>query len=83
MKPDIEDRPIDEQYQLIVQRLETRKRELLIESIDTDLSVIVEGYMEAGVKFARELLRNIQQGNNPDLEGVFRTKIEELGIVLD
>jgi len=73
--------PIESPYKKII---EGQKRQISDTAINDILPKLKEGGADKAeiIRFCRILLEDIQQGNNPDLEGVFRSKIEELGIQL-
>ena len=73
----------EEQYRQLAENLERKKREGLEMAIDEGLPRLAKADMDKGTEFARQVLEDIQEGNNPDLEERFRAKIEELGIQLN
>jgi len=68
----------------IKRSLEKRKRQVLVSAIDQELEIHakIKGG-DGGKGFALSTLEDIQLGNNPDLIGALRAKVEELGIPLD
>ncbi len=65
-----------------LQRIKRRKREAIEYCINNVLELFKDA-KDLGTELAKQTLEDIQLGENPDLERVFRVKIKELGIRLD
>lgn len=63
--------------------LERKKREVLEMAIDQQLPMFARIDPAIARNFAVQLLEDIRFGNNPDLEDRFRSKLQELGIIID
>lgn len=66
-----------------VERLEAKKREVLIDAINRVLPMLAQANKDSAREFAKKTLEDIQQGNNPDLEPQFRQKIQEIEIEIE
>jgi len=67
----------------ILQRLETLKRQALIDAMERSIPSLAQAAPDLAARLARQTLEDIQKGHNPDLEPTFRARIASLGISLN